>query len=416
MIMSDKERLDAIVLGGGRGARLWPLTQYRAKPAVQIGGKYRLIDIPLSNCINSEIRHIRVLTQFNTASLHRHIFQTYTFDIFSRGNIELLAAQQTLEDTTWFQGTADAVRSYWPRFVKEPATHFIILAGDHLYRMDYLKFFQAHLDTGAEVTVAVKPVPAGSAQEFGIMRCDESDRIIRFLEKPAPTELENIPDRGWITGGQVLASMGIYIFDKDVLDGALKMDGDDFGGDIIPACVKTYQTYAYRFEGYWADIGTIRAFYDANEDLTKLKPEFSFYDETKPIYTRPRFLPGTRISGATVEESVVNEGCIIGESEVRRSILGIRSIVGDGVTLEGVYHMGADFYQSESDGNAHPKLGIGDGSVLKTVILDKNVRIGKNVTLENRENLREKDGDFYAIREGIIVIPKGTAIPDNTIL
>ncbi|MEE9167127.1 MAG: sugar phosphate nucleotidyltransferase [Candidatus Neomarinimicrobiota bacterium] len=414
--MNVTSRVDAIVLGGGRGARLWPLTRERAKPAVQIGGKHRLIDIPLSNCINSNIKHIRILTQFNTASLHRHIFQTYTFDIFSRGNIELLAAQQTLENATWFQGTADAVRSYWERFVNLPTTHFIILAGDHLYRMDYREFFQAHLDAGADVTIALKAVLAENSSEFGIAKCDSSARVIDFLEKPASTALADVSTEGWVTDEHALASMGIYIFNKDVLNDALKMDGDDFGREIIPAVVKKYDTFGYQFHDYWVDIGTIGAFYEANMDLAGPAPEFEFYSARDPIYTRPRFLPGSRVSNAKIVDSVVSEGCIVGKSEIRHSILGMRSIVGNGVSLDGVYAMGADFYESEIGGKTYPGVGIGDNSILRKTILDKNVKIGKNVVLENRANAQKEDGDFYSIREGIIVIPKDTVIPDGTIV
>lgn len=414
--MNRSLRLDAIILGGGRGSRLGPLTQERAKPAVQIGGKYRLIDIPLSNCINSDIRHIRILTQFNTASLHRHIFQTYNFDIFSRGNIELLAAQQTLEHTTWFQGTADAVRSYWERFASIPATHFIILAGDHLYKMDYRKFFQAHLDSKADLTIAVKPVSVSLASHFGIAKCDDSDRIVDFWEKPELGQLTDNSRTGWVSDGRVLASMGIYIFGKEILDDALKMEGNDFGKNIIPTSIKRYVTTAYRFESYWADIGTIGAFFEANMALTETKPEFTFYDVRNPIYTRPRFLPGSRLADARIHQSFICEGSIVGKSTVEQSILGMRTVIGDGVSLKRVYHMGADFYESEVGENIYPKLGIGDNSTLSKVILDKNVRIGKGAVLENRKKILEADEDFYFIREGIIVIPKGTVIPDNTII
>lgn len=412
--MSNKYRLDAIILGGGRGDRLWPLTQKRAKPAVQIGGKHRLIDIPMSNCINSDVNHIHILTQFNTASLHRHIFQTYKFDVFSRGNIELLAAQQTLENSTWFQGTADAVRSYWERFRELPVTHFIILAGDHLYKMNYRDFFQTHLDTDADLTIAAKPMPVERADQFGIIKCDKSNRIIEFIEKPKTSDMPEILKGRWISDNQVLVSMGIYIFKKEILHEALQMEGNDFGKDIVPASIEKYKTSVHRFEDYWEDIGTIGSFFDANMALTKPNPEFSFYDFQNPIYTYPRFLPGSRVAEAEIERSCMSEGCVVGRSKIKNSILGMRSIVGDGVLLDKVYQMGADFYDSDLEKNIYTRIGISDGSVLRKVILDKNVSIGKNVVLENSGNIQHKDGEFYFIREGIIVVPKGIRIPDNT--
>lgn len=414
--MNNRFRLDAIILGGGRGLRLWPLTQRRAKPAVQIGGKYRLIDIPLSNCINSGIKNIRILTQFNTASLHRHLFQTYKFDIFSHGNIELLAAQQTVEDSTWFQGTADAVRSYWGRFEELPATHFVILAGDHLYKMDYREFFQAHLEAQADLTIAAKPMPAEQAREFGVMKCDESNRVIEFVEKPQSDDIPEIGKRGWTTGNRVLVSMGIYIFSKEILGEVLKMEGDDFGRDIVPRSVERFNTSAYRFEGYWADIGTIGSFFETNMALTQPGAEFCFYDTQNPIYTYPRFLPGSLVASADIKDSLIGEGCQIGNSRIRNSILGMRSVVGDNVDLQEVYQMGADFYDSDLEQKIYPKTGIGDGSRLKRVILDKNVSVGKNVVLENPGNIQSEDGDFFFVREGIIVVPKGMRIPDNTVV
>ncbi|NOZ04299.1 MAG: glucose-1-phosphate adenylyltransferase [FCB group bacterium] len=413
--MKYRNRLEAIILGGGRGNRLWPLTQMRAKPAVQIGGKYRLIDISVSNCINSGIKRIHILTQFNTSSLHNHIFQTYKFDIFSDGNIEILAAQQTRTKKDWFQGTADAVRSYWDHFEHLPATHYIILAGDHLYKMNYREFFQSHLDKKADISVAVKPIPVAIASEFGLLRVNKSGRITDFVEKPeSPSSLFEDP-QSTSRPKKVLASMGIYIFNKEILREALQTEGNDFGNNIIPRAIREYRTMAFRFKGYWEDIGTVGAFFKANISLTKPKPAFSFYDASNKLYTHPRFLPGSKISGARIFQSLISEGCIIGRSRIRNSILGIRSVVRNGVEMKRVYQMGADYYESEEDG-IYPPLGVGEDSILENVILDKNVRVGKRVRLVNRDNIREAEGDFYTIKEGIIVVPKGAIIPDDTVL
>ncbi len=410
--MNNSLKLYAIILGGGRGERLFPLTRDRAKPAVPIGGKYRLVDIPLSNCINSNIKQIRILTQFNTASLHRHIFQTYTFDIFTQGNIEILAAQQSLEGGDWFHGTADAVRSYWKRFSQLDASHFIILAGDHLYRMDYRDFFRFHINSDADVSVAVKPMPVSLAHQLGVLKTDKDSRIIKFMEKPqTEKEIEDLLDTH-TRKDQVLSSMGIYIFRKEVLDEALSLDGNDFGRNIIPASIKHFCATAYRFNGYWEDIGTIGTFFKANMDLTEKNSAFTFYDHQQPIYTHPRFLPGSHLTDAGIYNSIISEGTRIGKATIKHSILGLRSVVQDRVCMEHTYLMGADYYDSDGD----IPLGIGEGSKLKKVILDKNVRVGKNVILENRKGIENNDDTLYCIRDGIIVIPRGTVIPDNTIL
>jgi glucose-1-phosphate adenylyltransferase len=407
-----KTRLSAIILGGGRGERLAPLTSYRAKPAVHIGGKYRLIDVPISNCINSGINLIQILTQFNTTSLHRHISRTYKFDIFSGGDIEILAAQQTAQNKDWFQGTADAVRSYWSRFEQLPVSHFIILAGDHLYKMDYGKFFQHHLDTGADVSVAVHPMPVASAPELGVLEPGPDHSITRFVEKPQSPEI--IDSLSEVINGRkyVMASMGIYIFNKAVLKEVLKTTGDDFGRDIIPHSINTYKTSAYRFNGYWEDIGTIRTFFEANISLTREKPPFTFYSEDHPIYTRQRFLPGSEIRGAQIDHSIVSEGCKIGDARISESIIGIRSIIGDAVQFDRVLFMGADYYEDEATAGQIP-VGIGKNSVLKNVIADKNVRIGENVSLTNEQQLSSYQSDAVVIKDGIIILPKNAVIPDN---
>ncbi len=408
----SKVRLGAIILGGGRGERLSPLTSYRAKPAVHIGGKYRLIDVPISNCINSGINLIHVLTQFNTTSLHRHISRTYKFDIYSGGDIEILAAQQTAKNKDWFQGTADAVRSYWDRFEQMNATHYIILAGDHLYKMDYSEFFQHHLDTGAEVSVGVRPMPVSTASELGVLKADSNDDIVRFVEKPQTDDL--IHDLADIIDGEekVLASMGIYIFNKETLTRMLKIKGDDFGKNIIPHSIDTVKTTAFRFQGYWEDIGTIRTFFEANIALTKENPHFTFYNEDNPIYTRQRFLPGSEIRGARIDHSIISEGCKLGNAELKDSIIGIRSIICDGVQLDRTYFMGADLYDSDTSASEIP-IGVGENSILKNVIADKNVRIGKNVKLINKESVSEYRSDTVIIKDGIIILPKNVTIPDN---
>jgi len=411
-VKKSEVRLGAIILGGGRGERLSPLTSYRAKPAVHIGGKYRLIDVPISNCINSGINLIHVLTQFNTTSLHRHISRTYKFDIYSGGDIEILAAQQTAKNKDWFQGTADAVRSYWDRFEQMNATHYIILAGDHLYKMDYSKFFDHHLATGADVSVGVRPMPTSTASELGVLKANSDDEITRFVEKPQSDEL--IDELADVIDGEkkVLASMGIYIFNKEVLNEVLKIEGDDFGKNIIPHSIETLKTTAFRFQGYWEDIGTIRTFFESSIALTKENPDFTFYNEENPIYTRQRFLPGSEIRGAKIDHSIISEGCKVGNAQLKDSIIGIRSIIGDGVKLDRTYFMGADFYEND-DSNSIIPMGVGENSILSNVIADKNVRIGKNVKLTNKDDLKEFRSDTITIKDGIIIIPKNATIPDN---
>ena len=409
--MNVTRNLSAIIMGGGKGERLWPLTQYRAKPAVSIGGKYRLIDIPLSNCIHSGIKNIYILTQVNTASLHRHVFQTYNFDMFTAGNIEILAAQQTLEKFDWFQGTADAVRSYWHRFSKMPAQDFLILAGDHLYNMDYKKFYECHLKNDADLTMATIPVPITEAHRYGIMLADGSDRITDFIEKPNSTEIKPYIKKSEL-GEYVLASMGIYIFSKNILSEALKFDGNDFGRNIIPSTMKSFNTYTYKFDGTWEDIGTIDSYYEANIALTDHVPEFNFYDTHHRLFTHPRFLAGSKIEGANITLSIINEGSRIGNAKINRSIVGIRSIIGNGVELDHVVHNGADFYTNDGSGSKAPG-GIGENTIIKKAIIDKNVTIGKNVRLVNDKNVDEADCDYCYIRNGIIVVPTRTQIPDG---
>ncbi len=413
--MPTKQKLGAIILGGGRGERLAPLTSLRAKPAVQIGGKYRLIDVPISNCINSGINQIHVLTQFNTTSLHRHIHHTYQFDIYSGGTIEILAAHQTIKHKDWFQGTADAVRSYWDRFENMPASHYIILAGDHLYKMDYDEFFKTHLESGADLTVAVKPMPQDTASQLGVLKTDSDDKIVRFVEKPEdPGLIAELSETG-SGGDQVLASMGIYIFRKEILRQVLEMEGNDFGKNIIPQSIDNHHTGAFRFRGYWEDIGTIKTFFNANIALTHSHSEFSFYEKERPIYTRQRFLPGSEILNAQIHDSIICEGSKIEQSNIKDSILGIRSIVGENVELDETYFMGADFYENLTPAPFVP-VGIGSNSILKRCIVDKNARIGKNVKLTNERQVDYEEGEFYTIKDGIIILSKNAVVPDGTVL
>jgi glucose-1-phosphate adenylyltransferase len=408
---SSKVRLGAIILGGGRGERLSPLTSYRAKPAVHIGGKYRLIDVPISNCINSGINLIHILTQFNTTSLHRHISRTYKFDIYSRGDIEILAAQQTAKNKDWFQGTADAVRSYWDRFATMDVSHYIILAGDHLYKMDYSEFFKHHLDSNADVSVAVRPMPVSEAPELGVLKADPQGSISQFIEKPqSPALIDQLSE---VVDGkqQVLASMGIYIFRKDVLEAVLGTEGDDFGKNIIPYSIDNYKTTAFRFQGYWEDIGSIRTFFEANIALTEEKFKFTFYNEDYPIYTRQRFLPGSEIRGARIDHSIISEGCKIGDADIKDSIIGIRGVIRDGVKLDRVYFMGADYFELVPQ--AEILIGLGENCEMKNVILDKNVRVGKNVRLINKDGISEYQDEYVIIKDGIIVVPKNATIPDD---
>ncbi len=411
----------AVILGGGRGTRLYPLTKHRAKPAVPIGGKHRLIDIPLSNCINSEIRRIHVLTQFLTASLHRHIAQTYHFDIFTQGWVRILAAEQTLEGAAWYQGTADAVRKQLDHIRYARPSEVLILAGDHLYRMDYRPFLAYHREKGADVTVAVHPVGREEAPSLGILKVDDDGRIQRFVEKPAPEALDGLesfrdPDHPY------LGSMGIYIFRPQVLeDLLLGTDADDFGREILPLAIETYRVYAYPFEGYWADIGTLRAFYEANLALTRPDPPFDFYDPTFPIYTRPRFLPGTRVVDSSFHHVLVADGCHLERVEAEEVVFGLRSRVGPRVRLRRAVILGADFYETEEQREENrrlgrPDVGIGEGSVLEGVIVDKNARIGRGVVIRPQPPDREEETENWVIRDGIVVIPKNAVVPDGTVI
>lgn len=423
-----------IILGGGAGTRLYPLTKLRAKPAVPLAGKYRLIDIPVSNCINSEIFKIYVLTQFNSASLNRHIARGYSFSGFTEGFVEVLAAQQTAENPSWFQGTADAVRQYLWLLQEWEVDEYLILSGDHLYRMDYREFVQRHRETGADITLSVVPIDEKRASDFGLMKIDKNGRVIDFSEKPKGEELKKMQVDTTVLGLDAqqakqtpyIASMGIYVFKKDVLFDLLNksLDQTDFGKEIIPASAKDHNVQAFLFNGYWEDIGTIEAFYDANLALTQQpQPPFSFYDEKAPIYTRARYLPPTKLLNSQVTESMIGEGCIIKECRISHSVLGIRSRIESGCIIEDALIMGADYYepfverQCSLEKDSIP-LGIGTDTIIRRAIIDKNARIGNNVKIINKDRVedaeREKQGFF--IRSGIVVVLKGAVIPDGTVI
>ncbi len=423
-----------IILGGGAGTRLYPLTKLRAKPAVPLAGKYRLIDIPISNCINSEIFKIYVLTQFNSASLNRHIGRAYNFSGFTEGFVEVLAAQQTPASTNWFQGTADAVRQYLWLLEEWNVDEYLILSGDHLYRMDYRVFVQRHRDTGADVTLSVIPATERLASSFGLMKIDDSGRVIDFSEKPKGDDLFKMRVDTTTLGlspeqaqqKPYIASMGIYVFKKEVLIKLLNEapEQTDFGKEILPASAKDYNIQAYLFDDYWEDIGTIEAFYDANLALTQQpEPPFSFYDEKAPIYTRPRYLPPSKLLDCQVTESIVGDGCILKECRIAHSVLGVRSRIESGCSIEESLVMGADYYQPFAERQSiwekgNIPLGIGANSTIRRAIVDKNAHIGRNVQIINKDRVEEADREaqgFY-IRSGIVVVPKNAVIPDGTII
>ncbi|MBE9075791.1 glucose-1-phosphate adenylyltransferase [Romeria aff. gracilis LEGE 07310] len=421
----------SIILGGGAGTRLYPLTKYRAKPAVSLAGKYRLIDIPVSNCINSEILKIYVLTQFNSASLNRHISKAYNFSQFSDGFVEVLAAQQTPENPSWFQGTADAVRKYLWLFEEWDVDEYLILSGDHLYRMDYQHFVQRHRETGADVTLSVVPIGYKTASSFGLIKIDENGRVVEFSEKPkgdALTEMEVDTTTLGLSPDQAkdkpfIASMGIYLFKKEVLVNLLKqyVDQTDFGKEIIPSCAKDHNIQAYLFDGYWEDIGTIEAFYTSNLALTKQPaPDFSFYKEDAPIYTRSRYLPPSKLQDCQITESIISEGCILKNCRVHHSVVGLRQRITADCVIEDSLLMGADYYEPMSESSQNRTkgkipMGIGEGTTIRNAIIDKNARVGRNVQIINKESVEESEREdlgFY-IRSGIVVVLKNAVIPDG---
>jgi glucose-1-phosphate adenylyltransferase len=417
----------ALVLGGGRGTRLYPLTKYRSKPAVPLAGKYRLIDIPLSNCINSGVNRIYVLTQFMSVSLHRHIRNAYQFDPYSGVFVEILAAQQTMDESDWYQGTADAVRKQI-RYIQQPEIDYVlILSGDQLYRMDYGTMLREHQESGADATIAAMPVTRDQAKALGIMRCDEEGRVVGFLEKPqTPEEVEIVhTDPKWIDaqgveshGRDLLASMGIYIFNKSTLvDVLLKTDYQDFGREVFPASIRTRRVNMHLFDDYWEDIGTIRAFYDANLTLAGPNPPFVLSSSDAPVFTRTRFLPPSLIEDATIRRSLVADGCRIGKGAViENSIIGVRCIIGENVTIRDSIIMGADVYESETQQSSAdvPAIGIGAESLIQGAIVDKNCRIGRDVRIVNEDEVVDSpDADDCVIRDGVPVVVKEAVLPDR---
>ena len=426
-ILSPQSRTAAIIMGGGAGTRLSPLTRERAKPAVPIGGKYRLVDIPISHCLNSGIHSIYVLTQFNSRSLHRHINETYKFDSFQRSFVEILAAQQTPDGSHWYQGTADAVRQNLRTFLEHDYDYFIILSGDQLYRMDYQAILHQHQESGADLTISCIPVNHAAAPGFGIMETDPSMRITRFVEKPKESstlaELKIKPFLLAQLGEKAdetlyLASMGIYVFNRKVLLDCLNNQFPDFGKNIIPAAITTHNVRAFIFRGYWEDIGTIRAFFDANLQLTDPSPSYSFYAPGAPIYTHSHFLPASIIEEASIYRAIISDGCMIHAAHIERSVIGFRSIIRPGTVLKNTIMMGADFYESECQETSekHYPLGIGSHCHIQNAIIDKNARIGNNITITPQDREKDFKGPGYEVRDGIVIILKNAIIPSGTVI
>ena len=412
-----------VILGGGRGSRLFPLTLNRSKPAVPIGGKYRIIDVPVSNCLHSDIRRIYVLTQYQSESLNKHISNTYKFDIFSSGFVTVMAAEQTEERSEWFQGTADAVRRSMRHVGNERWDDIVILSGDQLYRMDFRDMLRTHRESRADATIAMKEVPADQTSAFGIMQTDNTGRIIKFDEKPPAERLPGLQSR--LPGRKdpaYLASMGIYIFRRRALEEALSnTKHDDFGRHVIPAAVPRLRVQAHVHEGYWEDVGTIGSYFEANLALTNERPPFSFWDAHQPIYTHPRFLPATKVQACDISESLISEGCYIERARIEKAVIGIRSRIASGARIRHSLVLGADVYETPNDiervgREGIPPIGIGEDSVIENAIVDKNARVGRRVRIQNEKHERERDAANYHIRDGIVVIPKNAVIPDGTVI
>jgi glucose-1-phosphate adenylyltransferase len=420
----------SVVLGGGAGTRLFPLTKERAKPAVPLAGKYRLVDIPISNCINSGLKRIYLLTQFNSASLHRHVTQSFKFDQFSNGFVEILAAEQTLNDTSWYQGTADAVRKNLIHLLNHPFDYLLVLSGDQLYRMDYRTIIAQHVATAADITVATIPVERKDVPGFGIMEMNEDFRITRFVEKPKEKQAQDplLLDHAWYPRLGIeskkelfLASMGIYVFNRDLLVKLLDNEFTDFGKHIIPDSIPTHRVYAHVFQGYWEDIGTIRAFFDANLELAAVLPRFNFFDMSAPIFTRPRFLPSSKINGGSIEQALISDGCIINHATIRHSLVGLRCLVDHGSQLHRTILMGADYYESadsiaRSQAAGQPRIGIGRHTRIENAIIDKNARIGDHCVITPDGKPADVDHPMYYVRDGIVIIPKNASILNGTVI
>ncbi len=427
----EKGKVICIILGGGKGTRLFPLTAERAKPAVPFGGKYRLVDIPISNCINSGFKQIYLLTQFNSVSLHNHISNTYIFDVFSKGFVEILAAEQTYEHSSWYEGTADAVRKNFLHFHPQNPSHYIILSGDQLYRMNLAAMYQQHLDRKADISLAVTPVTREDANELGILKVDKSGEVLEFMEKPGMdkdisdwkiADMDVLSNEARIHSREYLASMGMYIFNADVLEKILDNELTDFGKEIIPFGVSSFRVNSFIFEGYWKDIGTISSFYEVNLDLASVSPSFNFYDEDRPIFTHRRYLPATKMNYCTISQSLAAEGSIITNASIVNSLIGVRTLIESGANLDGVIVLGADRYETplekqENYRQGIPNIGIGRGSIIKKAIIDTNARIGDGcrVGIDNRDRL---DGEYenFFIKDGIIIIPKNIILPAGTVI
>ncbi|MBP6471310.1 MAG: glucose-1-phosphate adenylyltransferase [Chloroflexi bacterium] len=411
----------AIILGGGAGTRLYPLTVERAKPAVPLAGKYRLIDIPMSNCIHAGIEKIAILTQFNSASLHRHIYSTYVRDIFTPGWVQILAAEQTPRSADWYQGTADAVRKQLIEIKQAGSKYVLILAGDHLYRMDYTKFVQFHVDSEADITIAVQPVDRKSAPSLGILKMGSDGQITQFTEKPKQeAQLDELISRDDSTK-PYMASMGIYVFATDVLFDLLDQEGDDFGRDLIPAAMTNRRVMGYVFDGYWEDIGTIRRFFQVNLDMAAYDAPFDFYEAERPIYTHARFLPASEVHGSHLDNVLLTDGCRIQNASITNSVVGLRSIIHSEAVIRSTVIMGADYYETEKElahnaKNGIPDVGIGAGTHIQRAIVDKNARIGSNVHIRDIPNRPDTEGDGWVARDGIILVPKNAIIRDGTVI
>ena len=426
---TNTSRVLCVIMGGGQGSRLFPLTKDRAKPAVPLAGKYRIVDIPISNCINSGYRRIYILTQFNSTSLNRHVTRTYKFDSFSGGFVEILAAQQTFTNSSWYEGTADAVRKNLVHFLNYDFDQLIILSGDQLYRMDFQSVVSQHIVTGAEITIATLPVSRNDAKSLGIMQIDDTNRITRFMEKPKedaaldalklPTAMQaslGIPE-----GDHYLASMGIYVFNRRVICELLDNPLSDFGKHIIPHAIQSRRVFSYVYQGYWEDIGTIRSFFEANLDLVSELPRFNFFDMTAPIFHAPRNLPGSKINGAQIDHAVVADGCIINRANITRTIVGLRTVIGSGTELNRVVILGSDYYESIESVEHHeqkgwPRIGIGENCKIENAIIDKNARIGNNVTISPAGKPEHHDDKLYYIRDGIVILPKDAVIPHGMVI